>query len=114
MTMVHAKILSVVAAAGLLVGSAAVAQAQMSGTRGSSQPGMSGSAPGHEMQERGGRPGASGFAPGHERAGDRDRDDRTTGFSNRDRDDRLRGVRDRDDRTFGRGDRDERRRDHER
>jgi hypothetical protein len=25
-----------------------------------------------------GEPGASGYAPGHERAGDRDRDDRTT------------------------------------
>ena len=54
--------------------------------------------PGHRMQDQGsvpGHPGASGFAPGHDRDDlKRDRDDRTTGVGDRDRDDMRRGDRD--------------------
>lgn len=89
------KLLSIVAAAGLLIGSAAIVQAQSRNGMGAG-PGASGASPGHEMQNEGSRggPGASGFAPG--RQGDRDD---TVGRG--DRDDRMRG--DRDDRTNGFG-----------
>jgi len=103
----NAKLLSIAAAAGLLIGTTALAQAQSRGGMGG---GASGASPGHEMQEKGskGGPGASGFSPGHEmqREGSRNgagasgfapgHDDETTGVG--DRDDRLRG--DRDDRMM--------------
>ena len=74
------RILSIVAAAGLLIGTSAAAYSQSNPSnapgqrmqdRGSApgQPGASGYAPGREMQEKGNRtrePGASGFAPGHQ------------------------------------------------
>src|SRR5947207_5374045 len=103
------KILPIAAAVGLLIGSTAMVHSQQSSAPGQrlqggsagSGPGASGAAPGREMQQQGskpGEPGASGFAPGREgAAGDRDRDDRTTGRGDRDRDDRPPG-RDRDDR----------------
>jgi hypothetical protein len=94
----NAKVLSIAAAAALLIGATAIVQAQ---TR--SSPGASGSSSGPAMQQHGTR----GFAPGREgttgagdrddRRGDRagrlrgDDDDRTTGFGGRD--DRLRGDR---------------------
>jgi hypothetical protein len=93
----NTRMFSIAAAAGMLIGTAALAQ-----TRGDT--GTSGVAPGHEMQEQGGKdgPGASGFAPDRDdrlSGGDRDRsaplrgddDDRTNGFGGRD--DRLRGDR---------------------
>jgi hypothetical protein len=93
------KLLSIAAAAGLLIGSSALVQAQSGSRNGgmSGGPGASATSPGHEMQKHGskGGPGASGFAPGHQRdrddtAGRGDRDDRTTGFGGRDDDDRMR------------------------
>ena len=94
----NTKLLSIAAVAGLLMGSTAIVQAQMGGSR--NGPGASATSPGHEMQREGskGRPGASGFARDR---GDKmrgDRDDRTTGFGGRDRDDRLRH--DTDDRNM--------------
>jgi hypothetical protein len=114
----NAKMLSIAAVAGVLLGSTALVQAEekMGG------PGASGATPGHEMQERGslpGHPGASGYAPGHATTGAADRDDRKFGDRDGDRDDRrgLRGDRDdrknarrdhdRDDRRGARGDRDD-------
>jgi hypothetical protein len=92
------KLLSI-AAAGLLIGSTALVQAQPREMNGR---GASGASPGHEMQEHGtgNESGASGFAPGHDRdtTGAGDRDDRPTEFGGRDRDDRLRD--DRDDRMM--------------
>jgi len=81
----NAKLLSIVAAGGLLLGTGALyaqspTQNQPPGQRmqdkGSApgQPGASGYAPGHQMQDKGskpGQPGASGYAPGQQ--------DRTTG-----------------------------------
>jgi hypothetical protein len=93
-----AKILSIAAATGLIVGSTAIVHAQQSGAPGQRMQGggMSGPAtPRHEMQERGSRSGE----PGRDREG-------TSGFG--DRDDAVRGGRDRDDRLRGDGDRDER------
>src|SRR5438105_13765166 len=74
----NAKLITLVAAAGLLVGSSAAALAagksmNMPGHKMqrfgsvSGHPGASGYAPGHQMQARGSRrgsPGASGYAPG--------------------------------------------------
>jgi hypothetical protein len=78
------KFLIVAAAAGVLIGTTALAHAQSSGQRmpdsapgqrmqdkGSvpGHPGGSGYAPGQRMHERGskaGHPGASGYAPGHQ------------------------------------------------
>jgi hypothetical protein len=78
------KFLIVAAAAGVLIGTTALAHAQSSGQRmpdsapgqrmpdkGSvpGHPGASGYAPGQRMHERGskaGHPGASGYAPGHQ------------------------------------------------
>jgi hypothetical protein len=75
----NTKIISIAAAAGLLVGSTAIGYAQSSSQdsapgqqmqdKGSvpGQPGASGYAPGQQMQDKGskpGSPGASGFAPG--------------------------------------------------
>jgi hypothetical protein len=121
-----AKILSMAAVAGLLLGSTAIVHAQSRGGMGAG-PGTSGVSPGHEMKQPGGSgerseggPGASGFSPGHEMqegegrggpsasglapgrnkgttgAGDRD-DARTNGFG-RDGDDRMR--KDSDDRMM--------------
>jgi hypothetical protein len=70
------KLTLAAAAIGLLIGSAGLAVAQ------DRDRGMSESAPGQKMQERGsvpGSPGASGYAPGHRM----DRDDRR-GRSDRD------------------------------
>ena len=56
----NAKIVSIAAAAGLLIGSTAIGYAQ--------NPARD-SSPGHEMQDKGGKrgsPGASGYAPGHQ------------------------------------------------
>jgi len=75
------RIIPIVAAAGLVLGSISVAFAQSSTStktpghmmqqRGSKvgQPGASGYSPGHQMQRYGsrrGHPGASGYAPGHQ------------------------------------------------
>jgi hypothetical protein len=75
------RILSMVAAAGLLAGTTTICVAQNSAQdkapgqrmqdKGSmpGHPGASGYAPGHEMQQKGskpGEPGASGYAPGHD------------------------------------------------
>ena len=75
------KLLTVAAAAGLLIGTSALGYAQSSTQdrapgqrmqdRGSlpGHPGASGYTPGHEMQEKGsrpGHPGASGYAPGRQ------------------------------------------------
>jgi len=98
---VKRTILSLAAATGLLIGSAAIGVAQQGGA-GMRADGP-GAPPGHEMQEHGskpGEPGASGYAPGHERMGDGDRDDRTAGRAG-DRDGRVRGGGDRDDRLRG-------------
>lgn len=60
------KLLSITAAAGLLIGTTALGYAQSSGQR-MPEPGASGYAPGQQMQEKGsksGHPGASGYAPG--------------------------------------------------
>jgi hypothetical protein len=57
------KFLIVAAAAGVLIGTTALAHAQSSGQR------MPDSAPGQRMQDKGsvpGHPGASGYAPGHQ------------------------------------------------
>jgi hypothetical protein len=74
-----AKTLSIMAAAGLLIGAMAATVAQTRDTPGhemqqkgskKGEPGASGYAPGHEMQKKGskmGEPGASGYAPGHEK-----------------------------------------------
>ena len=100
----NTKLLSIAAAAGLLIGSTALVQAQSRGG------GPSGASPGHEMQEKGskGGPGASGYSPGHEmqRKGSkngsgasgfaRGHNKETTGAGGRG--DRLRG--DRDDRMM--------------
>jgi hypothetical protein len=102
--MMKAKILSIAAVAGLIIGTTAIVQAEEKGSRGAT--------PGHEMQEKGslpGQPGASGYAPGHSTSGIRDRDDKTTGQGDRDdrrgdRDDRMR-ARDRDDRKIDKDDR---------
>jgi len=76
-----ARIIPIIAAAGLFLGSTAVAFAQSSTSsktpghmmqqRGSKpgQPGASGYSPGHQMQRKGskpGHPGASGYAPGQQ------------------------------------------------
>jgi hypothetical protein len=77
----NAKIVSIAAAAGLLIGSTAIGyaqnpardsapgqQMQEKGSKPDS-PGASGYSPGHEMQDKGskrGSPGASGYAPGHQ------------------------------------------------
>ncbi len=109
------RVLSIVAVAGLLIGTTAIVQAQSrggmtgggasgvspgqemkspggNGERSEGGPGASGLSPGHEMQEGEGRggPGASRLAPGHNKG--------TTGAG--DRDDRMRG--DRDDRMMDR------------
>jgi hypothetical protein len=92
-----AKILSIVAAAGLLIGSSAIVHAQ---TRGHHHGGLgtSSASPGHKMQSEGSRggPGARGLAL--RQHGVRDDvdgyDSRTTGFGGRDSDDRLRNDRD--------------------
>jgi len=75
-----ARIIPIIAAAGLVLGSTAVTFAQSSTSHktpghmmqryGSKpgQPGASGYSPGHQMQRLGsrrGHPGASGYAPGH-------------------------------------------------
>jgi len=80
----QAKLLSIAAAAGLLIGTMAVGFAQSttpSNTPGhemqrkgsvKGHSGASGYSPGHEMQQKGpvrGHPGASGYAPGHETTG---------------------------------------------
>jgi hypothetical protein len=60
------KLLSMTAAAGLLIGTTALGYAQSSGQR-MPEPGASGYAPGQQMQDKGsksGQPGASGYAPG--------------------------------------------------
>jgi hypothetical protein len=77
----NAKILSIAAAAGLLIGSTAIGYAQSTtpdrtpghqmqeqGSKTPDQPGASGYSPGHQMQEKGkgGDPGASGYAPGRQ------------------------------------------------
>jgi hypothetical protein len=57
------KFLIVAAAAGVLIGTTALAHAQSSGQR------MPDSAPGQRMPDKGsvpGHPGASGYAPGHQ------------------------------------------------
>jgi hypothetical protein len=77
----RSRILSITAAAGLMVGTTAICFAQNSAQekapgqrmqdKGSvpGHPGASGYAPGQKMQEKGskpGQPGASGYAPGHQ------------------------------------------------
>jgi hypothetical protein len=77
----NARIVSIAAAAGLLIGSTAIGYAQNQARdsapgqqmheKGSKpgSPGASGYAPGHQMQDKGskrGSPGASGYAPGHQ------------------------------------------------
>jgi hypothetical protein len=107
----NAKIFSIATVAGVLLGSAALAQAEerMSGPS---------ATPGHQMQQKGslpGHPGASGYAPGHRTTGLGDRGDRKhLKFGDRDdrrhirgdRDDKMTGFggRDRDDRKFDRDD----------
>jgi hypothetical protein len=98
----NAKMLSIAAVAGVLLGSTALVQAE------EKMSGPSGSTPGHEMQQKGsvpGSPGASGYAPGRSTTGAGDRDDRT---AKGDRDDRKMGDRDRDNRRHARSDRDDR------
>jgi hypothetical protein len=115
------KMVMIAAAAGLLIGSTALLQAQKGGGMNSS-PGASSSAPGQEMKQPGGTeerregPGASGFSPGHQMqegegkgrpgasssapghnsgttgAGDRDRDDKMTGDDKAARDSDRRGI----------------------
>jgi hypothetical protein len=77
----QAKLLSIAAAAGLLIGTSGLGIAQSRTTPGHEMqqkgsvrghPGASGYSPGHEMQKYGskrGQPGASGYAPGHETTG---------------------------------------------
>ena len=82
----QAKLLSIAAAAGLLIGTTAVGFAQSSTPsntpghkmqqKGSvpGHPGASGYSPGHQMQRYGskrGHPGASGYATGHATTGQR-------------------------------------------
>lgn len=77
----NARIVSIAAAAGLLIGSTAIGYAQnpardsAPGQRMQDKdskpgsPGASGYSPGHQMQDNGskpGSPGASGYAPGHQ------------------------------------------------
>jgi hypothetical protein len=71
----NTKLLSIAAAAGLLIGSTAVLHAQSRGgtSSGGAGGGASSVSPGHQMQSPGGNgerseggPGASGFSPGHE------------------------------------------------
>jgi hypothetical protein len=60
------KLLSMTAAAALLIGTTALGYAQSSGQR-MQEPGASGYAPGQKMQDKGSKgdqPGASGYAPG--------------------------------------------------
>jgi hypothetical protein len=82
----QAKLLSIAAAAGLLIGTTAVGFAQSSAVKNTpghkmqrmgsvpGHPGASGYSPGHQMQRYGskrGYPGASGYAPGHATTGQR-------------------------------------------
>ena len=92
------RLLLVATCGALFIAGGTLAQAQRGGGSGGSS-----MTPGHEMQEKGsvpGHPGASGYAPGHTKDADDlkkgDRDDRTTGFGGRDRDD-IRKGHDRDD-----------------
>jgi hypothetical protein len=60
------RLLSMTAAAALLIGTTALGYAQSSGQR-MQEPGASGYAPGQKMQDKGSKgdqPGASGYAPG--------------------------------------------------
>ena len=87
----NSRILSMIAAAGVLIGTPAL-YAQNANQR---------QTPGHQMQEKGsvpGHPGASGYAPGHEREGrsDVDRDRGTQGRGDMDRDRGMEGRGDRD------------------
>jgi hypothetical protein len=71
------RLLSMTAAAALLIGTTALGYAQSSGQR-MQEPGASGYAPGQKMQDKGSKgdqPGASGYAPG-QRMQDQDKGSR--------------------------------------
>ncbi len=124
----NSKFLSIATAAGLLLGTTAIVDAQSRG--GGMGGGASSASPGHEMQSPGGSgersegPGASGFSPGHEMKEGESKggpgasgaapghNKATTGTGDRDRDDRARRGdradkmgRDRDDRMMDKDDR---------